>query len=345
MKRTRNLFNLMCRPEFRENVFEQLDFKGVTRFNTTVSKEQILQEFARNKSIICFDAPSGFHSIKIFVGDSKFDNSDIYFIDINGDIVSQFQKIADETNCDIGDHKTDCSGLNGVPSVDDCSYCNYIKNNFFYTTINRTRTIYKSENFFVMPTLGEFIPGYMLIIPIEHVMSNAELTPKLQSEFLTVLEDISYILELTYHTSNFLVWENGTGNSGKGKSKTSVVHSHVHIAPSKLTASKIKEISQFDFDEISYDELSLYGNHSYLLIKESTDEWFINSNPELYIPRQYVRQLLGVEYKLPGYTWNWRIYPFLDLMVQTLDDISTTLKNHWNELPERIKQNTKKFLF
>ena len=347
MKKTRNLFVLIGIPEIKSIVLEQLDFKGITRFSTKVSSEQISKEFANNKSIICFDAPDEFEksAIKIVVGDPKRITSDSYFIDIVGDVISQFQEIADKTNSDIGDHKKDCSGQNGIPTVDDCAYCNCIKNNFYDYKLDMNRVIYKSENFFVMPTLGEFILGYLLIIPIEHAMSNAELSTSLQEEFLTVLNDISYILRLTYQTSDFLVWENGTGNSGKGKAKTSVVHSHVHIAPSKLTASKIKEISQFDFDEISYNELSLYGNRSYLLIREKENNWFINSNPEVYIPRQYVRQLLAQEYKITGDAWNWRTNPFPELMIKTIDDISFTLKSHWNKLPERIKQNTKSFLF
>ena len=347
MKKTRNLFVLIGIPAIKSIVLEQLDFKGITRFSTKVSSEQISKEFANNKSIIRFDVPNEFKTsaIKIVVGDPKRITSDSYFIDIVGDVISQFQEIADKTNSDIGDHKKDCSGENGIPSIEDCAYCKCIKNDFYDYMLGRSRVIYKSENFFVMPTLGEFLLGYLLIIPIEHVMSNAELSPSLQEEFLTVLDDISYILKLTYQSSDFLVWENGTGNSGKGKAKTSVVHSHVHIAPSKLTASKIKEISQFDFDEISYNELSLYQNRSYLLIKENENSWFINSNPEVYIPRQYVRQLLAQEYKITGDSWNWRTNPFPELMIKTVDDISFTLKSHWNELPERIKQNTKSFLF
>ena len=348
MKKTRNLFVLIGIPEVKSIVLKQLDFKGITRFSTKVSSEQISKEFANNKSVICFDVPSEFETsaIKIVVGDLNHATSDdCFFIDIAGDVISQFQEIADKTNSDIGDHKKDCSGQNGIPSIDDCAYCKCIKDNFHDYKLSMNRVIYKSENFFVMPTLGEFLLGYMIIIPMEHVMSNAELSSSLQEEFLTVLDDVSYILNLTYQTSDFLVWENGTGNSGKGKAKTSVVHSHVHIAPSKLTASKIKEFSQFDFDEISYDELSSYGNRSYLLIRENKNSWFINSNSEVYIPRQYVRQLLAHEYKLTGDTWNWRTNPFPELMIKTVDDISFTLKSHWNELPERIKQNTKSFLF
>ena len=97
--------------------------------------------------------------------------------------------------------------------------CLFGTHDIFDKKINMSRIVYQSDNFFVIPTLGQFINGYLLIIPISHIMSNAELDSSLREEFLTVLDDITYILELTYHTSNFLVWENGTGNSGIGKVK------------------------------------------------------------------------------------------------------------------------------
>lgn len=78
-------------------------------------------------------------------------------------------------------------------------------------------------------------------------MSNAELINYKSKEFLTVLEDISCILKMTYNVSNVLVWENGTGNSGIGKAKNSIVHAHTHIAPSNLNATTIETISDFPF--------------------------------------------------------------------------------------------------
>lgn len=208
------------------------------------------------------------------------------------------------------------------------------------------RVLYKSKNFFVIPTLGKFITGYLLIIPFEHVMSNAELDIETLKEFETVLEDIEYLLRLTYHSHDVLVWENGSGKSGIGKAKDSIVHSHVHIAPSNLTFEDIESASGFPFEEITLDNLSRYKEHSYLLVRTSDHNlWEINNNPELYIPRQYVRQLLAQEYDIfSDEQWNWRTHPFREKMHITVAEIKSTIKSNWDILPERIKQNTS-FLF
>lgn len=343
MKNTRKIFRFRGNPQIISTVLNQLDFKGTTRFYESVTVEQIQTVFNNNKSVICSSIPPEFESraINIVVGAKNESNLDLssYFIDIDDDIISQFEKIADISNVDIGDHRRNSSGLTGAPSIESCAYCKCIRDDYYDCEHQISRIIYRSENFFVMPTLGQFMTGYLLIIPVQHIMSNANLVPALQKEFSLVLDDIQLILELTYNTSQFLVWENGTGNQGKGKAKDSIVHSHVHIAPSNITAKKVQEISNFAFSHIRTEELERYKNDSYLLIQDADDSWYINNDSELYIPRQYIRQLLANEHGLSGDSWNWRTYPFPELMAQTVKEIEFALRSNYDKLPERIKKN------
>lgn len=352
MKKTRNLFVLKGKPSDINLVLGNLQFKGLTELSSSkVTAQDIIHEFNNNKSVVCSDIPEEIDTEAITINVvntsnfSKPENGN--YINIkDGCLPQQFVAIADSYDCDIGDHKSNSSGLTGAPSSKDCPYCNYFFNDFPGKKFDESnRTIYESTNFVVMPTVGEFIKGYLLIIPREHVMSMAELSPELRKEFVTVLNDVTFILKLTYPVNDILVWENGTGNGGIGKAKSSIVHSHVHIAPSKLTAKSIQEFSKFPLTKITYEDLPLYGKHSYLLVKGvTTREWWINDNPDLYIPRQYVRQLIAEEYGFSEDTWNWRTNPFIYLITSTCKDIQDSLTNNWNFLPERIKENTKKFL-
>ena len=65
----------------------------------------------------------------------------------------------------------------------------------------------------------------------------------------------------------------------------------------------------------------------------------------LYIPRQYVRQLLAEEYNIPGEGWNWRTHPYFEKMSMTDNQITSMLKENWDNLPQRIKDCTKYHLF
>lgn len=274
MKRTRNLFLLKGAKEALSHVFQEVRFKGLTSFTHEITVSDIVEVFNNNKSVLCVNVPPEyqFKVIEIHVLTSVNHDSDTFdsIILSKGDIADQFQTIADKHNCDIGDHVSNSSGLSGSPSIQDCAYCNFL-NKHSYMLNQPEIVVYKSEHFFVFPTLGEFITGYLLIIPFEHVMSLAELDFSVRQEFLDVLNDITTILNLTYQPKGILVWENGTGNSGRGKAKDSIVHAHVHVAPSTLTATKVQEISAFPFKKVSIHTLSDYGNHSYLLIKSAKE--------------------------------------------------------------------------
>lgn len=346
MKKTRNLFLLTGTEKALSQTFRELHFKGLVCFPKTITLRDIVEVFNNNKSVLCVNIPPEYQ-LKVIRVSVSFDSAsdDVDCIIINkGNIKEQFQAIADKHNCDIGDHVSNSSGLTGTPSIEDCAYCNFLYKHS-YDINDPEIIIYQSKHFFVMPTLGQFIKGYLLIIPFEHTMSLAELDSSVREEFLTVLEDITTILKLTYNPTGILAWENGTGSSGRGKAKDSIVHAHFHVAPSTLTAVKVKELSCFPFKNVSISTLSDYGNHSYLLIKGFNElNWQIVSDPALYIPRQYIRQLIAHEYNISGDQWNWRKYPFSVFRHETAVDIYKTMLAKHDNLSDRLKKNIEIFM-
>lgn len=352
MKKTRNLFLLVGSPADMQKVLEAIKFKGLITvpYWTPCLPDEVEKAFKNNKSIVCSqdDFVGKIPENALIVNVVPTARSHVcslqqtIYLNDSESIAIQFEKIAINLNLDIGDHKSNSSGSSDGPTKKDCAYCQYLKGNIQ----KNERTLYRSENFFVIPTLGQFITGYLLIIPNEHIMSNGELLPEHLDEFKLVLEDIEYIIKLTYpDAKGILVWENGSGSGGKGKAKDSLVHSHVHVAPSALTTNEIKTMSGFDFEEIELHNLHLYKTHSYLLVKNSNNEkWIINNDPEVYIPRQYVRQLIAEEYGISGEAWNWRTHPFREKMFETVNDIISALHANRDQLPDRIRNRTN-FLF
>ena len=345
MKRTRNLFILVGSPTDLSIVLGTLNFKGLISndYGMPITLEQISEAFTKNKSVACAasDYPGEIPKDAIIInvvrstGANCRLNAPIILVDLP-DVATQFARIADKLGYDIGDHKSNSSGLNGTPTIKDCVYCRYLAGD---VGINE-RTIYRSKNFFVIPATGQFVKGYLLIMPIAHIMSNAELEQEALNEFKEVLSDVELLLRMTYG-KEVLVWENGSGHSGIGKAKDSIVHSHVHIAPSSSTSDTISEVSGFPFTEICLENLQFYNQNSYLLVRTPDKEhWLINDDPALYIPRQYVRQILAEEYNVPGDMWNWRKYPFVDKLHQTVVDIQQMLSDNWEKLPTRIRENT-----
>ncbi len=354
MKKTRCLFVITGTNGTVRTVIDSLQFKGLMVFppGEIVTAADMESVFKQNKCVAC-----SITSLKNSVPDdavivatinSKPCNPDILSeLDVlctaYGDVAQQFERIAIRHNIDIGDHKSNCSGgqTDGESSVSDCAYCRYLKG----CSAENERRVYESKNFFVMPTVGQFVTGYLLIIPKAHIMSNAELSQDEMKEFEEVLSDIEYILTAVYR-KDVLVWENGSGHSGASKAKDSIVHSHVHIVPCQTTSVDIERLSGFPFEEVSLQTLCKHYEHPYLLVRTtSRRKWKIADSSSLYIPRQYVRQIVAEEYGLndDSELWNWRKYPFRSKMAETIQDISWYLKLHWGSLPERIKQNTAKF--
>lgn len=342
MKTTRQIFALTGKQEDVQQALKAIKFKGVRVFTEpNISSSDILSTYLDNKSVVCQDCCSIYGEYPILINVVYSNESERELCSRNcinisnlATVEKQFIKIASQNLCDIGDPKSNSSGLNGAPKVSECNYCNY-----YYKGIDKIgqKIIYESEQFIVLATLGEFIHGYPIIIPKQHVMSCAEFDKETMNEFIEVLEDVLFILSKTYNTKKFLVWENGTGNGGKGKAKDSVVHSHVHIAPSNLTANEIELIAGFPLKKISTEEISEYTLHSYLMIKDGKN-WRINDEPSVYIPRQFIRQLIAKEHNIEGDIWNWRTHPFINKMHETYEQIMLAMHNNWDSLPKRIKQ-------
>lgn len=346
MRQTRNLFMVRGSPKEIDVVLEELQFKGAKTYKrgTPVALATLQETFEENRSVICCASDLNFvpplSPIHILTTDQVIQEPDTISTS-RPDIINQFQRIVDAHNCDIGDHRSNTSGLGGAPTQADCVYCRYLRGE----KAENERTIYRSKSFFVIPTVGQFCKGYLLIIPFKHIMSNAELSAEEIQELYEVIEDVEYLLRLTYK-SDVLIWENGSGASGKGKAKDSIVHSHLHIAPTvSLTSEIIQRVSGFPFEPIRLEYLKSYKEVSYLLLRSNNDIrlWNICDSSKLYVPRQYVRQLLAEDYKLfddenDTAKWNWRTHAFKALMHATVLDIHHALAENWLSVPQRIRE-------
>lgn len=350
MYATRNLFALTGTATSINDVLGELRFKGLKVLppGEELTESVINEAFGQNRSL-AFSmhdyAQSRYIPCEAFVIDvCEYESQESHELAIftsKSNVAQQFKDITIKLGLDIGDNKSNSSGLTGEPTRNDCAYCRYLAG---YPGENE-RTVYRSPNFFVLPTLGEFCTGYLLIIPNEHVMSNADLGSHVIDEFKEVLSDIEYLLKLTY-AQDVLIWENGSGGHGTGKAKDSIVHSHVHIAPSAITSEIIEKHLKLPFEDVTLETLHHHNDHPYLLVRTPDKEnWRICDSSRVYIPRQYVRQLLGEEKGLPqGEFWNWRLYPYSNLMFQTRVDISKAIHENWSKLPVRIQERTKAYL-
>lgn len=344
MKATRRVFSIRGKESAVRMVLNCLSgFKAVTVLSSKITLDTMSDVFKNNKSVVCDDKNMSYSVVNTDVVNVYVTDSDAKIFGINniinvdGNIEQQFMKIAEENNIDIGDHISSASSKGPLKS--DCLFCKLLEGK----PVHNQASLYESNNFLVIPGSGAFLDGYIMILPKPHVMSCGELDKEQRVEMLEVIDDVKTILKGIYQ-KDILIWENGSGNGGKGKPKTSIVHAHIHACPSTMNVLEATNTTGIPIYPIKIEDLPKYKENLYLLIMDYDRNWYISYDSSLYIPRQYMRQLVAIEHNINDELWNWRTFPFWDNVEKTGNDFLSFVKNNYNELSTRIKKATEKFI-
>ncbi len=160
----------------------------------------------------------------------------------------------------------------------DCKFCN-IENK------KENTIIFESNNFYVVPSLGSFVPNYLLIISKRHIYSMSELNESEFKEYKNILKDFSKIYEEKFNRKP-IVFEHGSA-AKNGYSASSIVHAHCHIIDYNFKDEQ-KLISDLKLKEIKLEELKN--------IKENYI-FYISNNGKYYISLDFpvISQLMRIK--------------------------------------------------
>lgn len=343
MKQTRKVFVLFGDEQKVRNVLGVLNHYEaiVALFDECTSIEHVIS-CNKNAAVMSSVVPeedleSGI--IPIFVGTS-FDENNVIDKESEEEIRQKFEEITGNYHIDIGDYIPD--GEIKQPTKEGCILCKIYEGRNNPDKKPMDRVIYESENFYVCPAKGALVEGYVMICPKEHILSCAALPEEQKKELLCVINDVSYILKEVYGNQIF-IFEHGSGEEGKCKHEKSIVHAHLHVLPTdmKITDEQRKMISM---KPVTYDKLYQYDKVPYFWYIDTMDNMFITADPEVYIPRQYARQILAHNLGISGELWNWRKNDFKPKIDNTLMDIAEYLKKNNFRLPAQIRKRTESFL-
>lgn len=345
MKQTRNVFVLFGEEEKVRNVLNVLNhYEAVVALvdeNADIDHVIACNKNAAVMSSVIPEEDLENGIIPIYIGDS-FDENNVITEETEEGIKQQFDEIADKYHIDTGDYIPD--GRIKQPTKKDCILCKIYKDRKNPQKKPMDMVIYESENFYVCPAKGALVEGYLMICPKEHILSVAALPKVQRNELLNVIEDVNYILKEIYNTE-ILMFEHGSGEEGKCKHEKSIIHAHVHVLPTdiRITEDQMKMISM---QKVTYDTLHQYDKVPYFwyITDSSMQEMYITADPEVYIPRQYARQILAENLGIKGELWNWRKNDFKPKINDTLMEIAEYLKKNHFRLPLRIRTRTMPFL-
>jgi XTP/dITP diphosphohydrolase len=192
----------------------------------------------------------------------------------------------------------------------DCPFCAEFENDglgIFATMMGNqlpSRLLYEDEHFIVMPPLGEFMEGGLLLLTREHVLSLAHLPPAQFDHLERLLQAIQRVLVKRWGVTP-LIFEHGPApDSGKGV--CCVDHAHLNIFPAPVCVHPhLAERMNFSFGPLSELTRLRRAEFGYLFVQENdgTRRAYDARN----VPTQLVRRIITAQLGLPA-RWHWRDY-------------------------------------
>jgi len=223
--------------------------------------------------------------------------------------------------------------------VNGCTLCDEIRDetaNLFHDVIGnkvgiKSRILFQDENWIVIPAIGAFTLGYLLIISRAHFLSIAELKNKLYSSFEQLLSKIGIILNKQFGGS-YIAFEHGT-ITPEYRLSCCVDHMHLHIIPfAKNCWQDIVQKYNFAYSEIAvFSDIKSYVKtnnvKSYLLFQNVDQRRYVIDSSKNIFPSQFFRQVISKEINTE-LKWDWRHYFYEDNILKTIE---MSRNNHWFE--------------
>ena len=202
--------------------------------------------------------------------------------------------------------------------------------------------IYESANFFVKIELGCLMPGMVMINPKMHVLSAAQIPDEQFEEYLQVMRDTEFLLKAIYGDDKPVIFfEHGSAPSGISSHERSIVHAHTHVAVGIKFDQKYIDMVSLKPEE----DIRAFDRVKYLSYQEGTDgQLYVCADPEVYVQRQYPRQVIGEILGIDSRLTNWRVEPFEQNMTATHRAFYKFLSVNQQFLCPRIVRATEGFL-
>jgi len=210
-----------------------------------------------------------------------------------------------------------------------CDFCNELsggwENSFsrIYGSHLESRVLVRSNNFAVVPSLGQIVESYLLVLPIKHFKAIGDLPRHYLDEFVAVCQCVGEVLN--NESGPNILFEHGTRSEGVGG--CGIYHAHRHAVPLGKVSDPVDALkSRFPYAELTHlSEISKQsaGLPSYLFYQDSHARLFLFDTGPL--PSQYMRKVLADA--LGKDDWDWRIAGREERLLTTMQRLSEQLKS------------------
>lgn len=199
----------------------------------------------------------------------------------------------------------------------ECPFCNIDKTKIENTILEETRY------FYITPSLGSLIKGYILIITKRHVNSMSELTKDEKEEYKILIKKYREVFKKIYQKYP-IVFEHGTPDLKDGINASSVIHAHSHVVNHNYKNENIL-IEKLKFKRINKLK-NIHKNYIF----------YISPKNETYITNEFepISQLMRIEIAKDldlVNKYDWRKNDFNDNIVLTINQLNDYFDNKSNK--------------
>lgn len=207
----------------------------------------------------------------------------------------------------------------------DCEFCKELigeRSSFanIYRDVMNNRIIFSGDNFSIIPTIGQIVRGYLLLISNRHKTSIGSLRYNEMQELEKLMSSIERAF-LKVYGKKTIFFEHGIPCDNNERGGCGISHLHLHALPLDDDIDLLDEVSKdFNLKRIKQlDELRdiIFNDKAYILYVNKNKDKFVAEVDK--IPSQYMRFLLAK--KIKHDEWDWRACDYEEKLIITYHDL------------------------
>lgn len=179
---------------------------------------------------------------------------------------------------------------------------------------SQQNTIFASQNFVVIPSVGPLNNTHVMLVPKTHVNSFGELSKTDIAEGVEILQRLKTHIQEKFG-QKLVFFESGAGNL-TSHSGGCITHAHIHCVAESLEFER-RLTSEVSLKPITPGDYSLTDiQHGYIWFQNGGGSTFICNRPML--PSQFLRYIYA-QYGDTSNVWNWRKHINFPLIKDVLE--------------------------
>lgn len=194
-----------------------------------------------------------------------------------------------------------------------CIFCDIDQSKIENTIIEET------NYFYILPTLGSLVDGYVLIVTKRHINSMSELNDNELEEYKTIIAKYQKLFNKIYNKTP-IVFEHGTPNQNSKMKANSVTHAHTHIVNINFKNEK-ELLEKYNFKEIN-NLKEIETNKNYIKYIYNNKIYITYNFPSV---SQLMRILIAEELNYKD-KFDWKKERFDENIISTIERIKGELK-------------------